>query len=181
MTVSKISSSFSDFLTNQEGDLWYFILDNKYFWAHYNLKVIDPKTKLIKYRLEPLYDHPEGILIEHLKEYWDAIQTEEGRNAVKIPDEIGKIIDPPPGVETEIIEPHSYDLPLVDDHLAEIDRQTIGKKNIIYLIREESEIIETPDGPRVKPKIIYPTPEEQMEMVEQIYQRKNKCLSNSEK
>lgn len=181
----KIASSLSELLTNQEADLWLFILDTQYFWAHYNLKVIDPKTKLIKYRMEPLYDHPEGvtegIIIEHLQEYWDAIQTEEGRKMVKIPDKIGKTIDPPPGVETEIVEPHSYDVLLSDDHLSEVDRKKIWKENIIYLIREESEIIETPDGPRVKHSMIYPTPEEQMEMVERIYQAKNKCRSNSEK
>lgn len=160
--------------------LWDFIKAIPYFWAHYEVTYRNKKNKIMRKVWEP-YEHTDGIISEHLIKYWDLIQTEEGRDqAISIiPDEIGKKIPPPPGSIVSIYEEFDDSLPF--DRNPAVERHYIWRNNIQRLLRSDFEIVETPNGKENRVVFIYPTPEEQMEMVEKIYQEKIKCQSNSQK
>lgn len=151
--------------------LWDFILCTPYFWAHYEIPIKDRKGNFIKKTWEP-YHHKNGLLIENLKKYWDLIQTEEDREKVGIPDELGKKISIPVGVETEMIFAFDPAKPLLNRDIY-MEQCEIWRQNIHRLIKTDTEVVDTPNGPRTLIKTIYPTPEEQMEMVERIYKEKN--------
>lgn len=51
-----------------------------------------------------------------------------------------------------------------------VDYKEIWKENAADLIKEVWETIETPEGKKFNKKLIFPTPEEQQELVERIYQ-----------
>lgn len=168
-------------LTPEEEDLFFYISQVDYFWAFYEVAFKDTKGNLIRnewYR----YNWIDGIVEDHLNQYWHAIKDNDAPLKQKIPKQMGKKIKAPPGIETEFIEPDQpVRIKFSVDELLPIDRQTIWRENIYQLIKFQPEKIDTPEGSKTNMKIIYPTPEEQMEMVERIYQEHMKWQSNSQK
>lgn len=176
----KVALLLETYLTSKEQDLWAFMLDTRYFWAHYEVTVNDYQERFIRKEWEPYYNI-NGLLVDNVKEYWSLIQTDEGRASVVIPDQRGGEIEPPADVEKIIYEEFDYSKPLKNDMVVERDRYSIWLKNISRLVKKEFETIQTSEGEKVEMKIIYPTPEEQSEMVERIYQEQLACLSSSTK
>ena len=158
--------------------LWDFITSTPYFWAHYELIYMDKKRKVLSKHWEP-YIHIDGLIVENLKSYWEIIKTKDGRQRAVIPNEIGKKIAVPSGEEGEIIDDYHSSLPLTNRDIQKV-KYEIWRENIHRLIEHEFEKIENENGDELHLIPKYPTPEEQMEMVERIYQAKNKCRSNSQ-
>ena len=127
------------------------------------------------------YDHFDGLIIEHVKQYWDQIQTDEGMSNANVPDTIGKKIDPPPDVDTKEVIACEQPMPFIEGSEDDIERYKIWCENIHKLIKKETVVTYTPEGPQEKIVHHYPAEFEQRKMVEKIYQERNKCQSNSEK
>jgi hypothetical protein len=159
--------------------LWEFILWTDYFWAHYEVTMKDSKGNFVEKQWTP-YHHVDGLILENLKEYWDLIQTKEERAKINIPAQLGKKIDPPFGVITEDVTPYDSSKPIINRE-EQVERYKIWRENIHKLIKSDFEVIDTPEGEKTHIQMLFPTPEEQMEMVERIYQENMKCLSNSKK
>lgn len=177
---ANISFRLMSYLTSKEQELWFFILGKPYFWSCYQVDVLDLAGKFLRKDWE-VYYHINGLLIENVKKYWDEIQTKEGRAAVNIPDKPGKEISPPAGAETAVYEERAYSKPEFEVGTEEGDRYSIWLKHISSLFKQEVEVVQTPQGNKINKKIVYPTPEEQMEMVERIYRKQLACQSNSTK
>lgn len=160
------------FLTPKEEELWGFILDTKYFWAHYEATIFDPKGNVIRKEWWPYWDL-KGIVEENLIKYWDDIKTKDRKQEINIPDEPGKKIKPPPGFQTEDVESYPNDI-TPESMVSEKNRYQIWCENVKTLVKQEFETVDTPDGKKTIMKIIYPTQEEQQKMVERLYKKQKK-------
>jgi hypothetical protein len=168
-------------LTPEEDDLFFFLSHVDYFWTFYEVTFKDTKGNVLRNEWRR-YNWIDGLIEDNLNEYWHAIKDNDVPLKLKIPKKMGKRIKAPTGVETEVVvfdKPASFSFPV--DGLLPTDRETIWRDNIRDLIKHEFEKIDTPKGKKINKNIIYPTPEEQREMVERIYQEHMKWQSNSKK
>jgi hypothetical protein len=119
------------------------------------------------------------LIEENLTEHWYALKDNDVPLKQKIPNEMGRIIPPPIGIDFEFEEPKKVAINV--DGMFPVDVAEIWKNNIHRLIKEIWEPIETPEGKKYEKKIIFPTPEEQKEMVDKIYQENIVWYSSSRK
>jgi hypothetical protein len=175
----KTALTIPTMLTHEEEDFFHYLINIQYFWAFYEVTYNDTNGNFLRSEWRR-YHHIDGLIAEHINEYWYAIKDNDVPLKQKIPKEMGKKIGTPPGFENDVIiieEPIKKIFNV--DGLFPIDHETIWRENISSLIKSEYETVDTPQGKQVKAKIIYPTSEEQMEMVERIYQEHIKWQSNS--
>ena len=166
-------------LTFEEEDFFYHLINYQYFWSFYEIKYKDENGNIT--RTEYRRHHAlESLIEENLSKHWYALKDNDVPLKQKIPNEMGRIISPPAGVDVEFEEPKKREFINVDG-MFPIDTAEIWKQNIKSLIKETWETIETPEGKKSERKIIFPTPEEQNEMVEKIYQENILWHSSSRK
>lgn len=167
-----------DSLSFEEEDFFDHLTFYRYFWSFYEVKYKDEDGNIT--RTEYLRHHAlESLIEENLTEHWYALKDNDIPLKKRIPNEMGKIIPPPEGVESVFQEPKTIEYNI--DGMFPIDEADIWRKNIGRLIKEKWETVKTPEGEKYQKKIIYPTPDEQKEMVEKIYQENILWHSNSEK
>ncbi|VVC75012.1 hypothetical protein AQUSIP_02860 [Aquicella siphonis] len=165
-------------LTFEEEDFFYFLTCYNYFWSFYEVKYKDESGNIT--RTEYRRHHAlESLIEENLTEHWYALKNEDVTLLQKIPNEMGRIIPPPPGVDFEFEEPKKAYINV--DGMFPIDHADIWKQNIHQLIKEIWVPVETPEGKKHEKKIVFPTPEEQKEMVDKIYQEHILWHSSSRK
>lgn len=153
-------------LTYEEEDLFYHLINYRYFWSFYEIRYKDESGNITRTQYQR-HHALESLIEEHLIEYWYAIKDNDVPLKLKIPNEMGRIIPPPPGVDFEFEEPKKAHINV--DGMFPIDTVEIWKENIQHLLKVTWEPIDTPEGKKYEKKIIFPTAEEQKEMVDKIY------------
>lgn len=165
-------------LTFEEEDFFHNLINHRYFWSFYEIKYKDEDGNIT--RTEYRRHHAlESLIEENLTEHWYALKDNDVPLKQEVPNEMGRIIPPPAGVDFEFEEPKKVEINV--DGMFPVDATEIWKNNIHRLIKEIWEPIETPEGKKYEKKIIFPTPEEQKEMVDKIYQENIVWHSSSRK
>ena len=150
-----------------------YICDVPYFWAHYEITVVDEEENPIGKQWQAIYAM-DGIITEHLHWFWNIVTTKGSITVNEIPSTMGKMVPRPEGFPETILrfsDPVDFihDSPLEEDTPAN-RRAWIWHDCIRDLLKEECDTIDTPEGKkRVMKKITFPTVEEQRALVEKIY------------
>lgn len=153
-------------LTTEEEEIWGFIQSNQHFWACYPLSVKVRDANPFE-ELWTAHCSVEGLVAENLKKFLERIDYRWDRKSKTQKD--WKKIDPPPGAWSINIELTDSLISMLNGDPEELERFAIWQQNICNLIKRTQEEVNTPAGPKTISRFIYPTPEEQKEMVERIY------------
>src|SRR3990167_395646 len=184
----KFASYFPELLTRDEEELFRTIISIPYFWMYYPINTEDQKGRIIHTSWAQV-NAVEGLVYDHLIEYWDSLKSKEIEIEYLENLPVGKEISAPLKQDLKAIKkyietddpskPYKIIYAWNKNPAFEISSDDFfWKKNAQKLVTQKIEIRQTAEGPQIVTVLVPPSNKEDQKAWLQFYKNKMEEINN---